>query len=102
MLYLASWSRSPDPIGRIWRILCLAVFAAQLQWQERRLGKTMRSGIIFNKVVFPIFWRLRVPVLCRSSGRSPTTSFVKPSRWWCGPGGDSSEVFFNKRRHLLL
>jgi hypothetical protein len=102
MLYVASWSRSQDLIGRIWRILFLTVFAAQLQWQERRLENTMRGGISFNKVVFPFFWRLHVLVLYGSSGRSPATSFIKPSRWWCGAGGNSGEVFLNKQHHLLL
>jgi hypothetical protein len=81
MLYVASWSRSPDPIGRIWRALFLALVAVLLRWQERRPGRTMRGGIYFNKVVFRILRRLVTLVLIRSSRRPPAFYFTKLS-WW--------------------
>jgi hypothetical protein len=101
MLYLAYWGSSPDSIGRVWLFLVLVVFATQLRWQERLLGKALRSGISLNKAVFPIFWRSSGSVLCRSTGRSSAASFVKPSRWWSGAGGDSGDTVFNKRYSLL-
>jgi hypothetical protein len=80
----------------------VTVFAAQPRWQERRLEKALRSGISCNKAIFPIFWRPGIPVLCRSTGRSSTAFFVRPSRWWSGAGDDSGEAFFNKRCLFLL
>jgi hypothetical protein len=41
-------------------------------------------------------------VLCRGSGRSLATYFVKTPRWWSGACGDPGKVFPNKRFYLLL
>jgi hypothetical protein len=71
---------SPDPIGWICALF-LAVFATLLRWQEWQLGRTMRGGISFNKVVFPILRRLVALVLIRSSRRSPVFFFTKLV-WW--------------------
>jgi hypothetical protein len=81
MLFLAIRGRSPDPIGRFWRALCLIVVTALLWWREWWLGMAKRSGISLNKAVFPVYRRLVVLELFRSSRRSPVFFFTELS-WW--------------------
>jgi hypothetical protein len=51
---VASWSRSPDPIGRIWCARFFSVLTALLRWQEEWLGRRLKGGIS-NKAVLPSF-----------------------------------------------
>jgi hypothetical protein len=62
-------------------------------WRRRRWA----SGFSLNKGPFFFLWRLPVLVLCRSTGRSWTSSSAKPPRWWSDEGIEAGMVFFNKR-----
>jgi len=98
---VASWSRSPDLIGQIWRAQGFILLVVLLRWQEQWHGVWSKLGISFNKAVLPCLWRFLVLVRLRSTRRSPEKSFVKPSRWWLGVIGGSGETFFNKRMASL-
>jgi hypothetical protein len=64
-------SRSLDPIGRIWWVVCLIFLATWLWWwQELHCARRKKLGISGNKAVFPIFWR-----------RSPVMPSARLPRW---------------------
>jgi hypothetical protein len=97
---VASWSRSPDPFGRIWCARFFSVLTALLRWQEEWLGRRLKGGIS-NKADLPSFWRLCISALLRSAWCSSELFVVMSSRWRCD-AGRSGGVFFNKREFILL
>jgi hypothetical protein len=99
---MASWSRSPNPIGRIWRILCFGFFVGLLWWQEWCLARDLERGISINKAVLPIFWRLVVLVLFCGTGRLLVKLSVKLARWKLDGHGGSGMAFFNKQTMVVL
>jgi len=94
---VASWSRSPDPIGRIWRAQGFILLDDLLRWQEQWHGVRLELGISFNKVVLLSLRRPSVLMLFHGVTRSPVMFCVEPSRWWLGVGCRSGEASFNKR-----
>lgn len=64
---MASWSRSSDPVGRIWCGLGFILFSAKLWWRELMQEGMNFSGISDNKVDF--WWFGAPPESC--SGASP-------------------------------